>query len=301
MVSRVEKNKKERNKIIRKEKIKSTTSIAKIILRIVLIVLVMAGIVYVSGRYIGTLGLMVKEYSLEYDNLPENFYGLKVIHISDINFNNKDVTMKKVKKLVKKVNEIRPDIIVFTGSLLNVDITNDEAKSLIYSLNEMEAKLGKYTVFGDNDDDKSKTILKDSGFIDLSNNYDLIYDKDYKPILINGISSDQAMDIPKSFAYFDSENAQEDIFTITLMHKPDNIDKVLAFHDTDLVLAGHSLNGLVKLPMLGGVFTYNGSRKYFKEYTRVNDTDLFISGGVGTRQFTYRLFNHPSINLYRLR
>jgi len=301
MVSRVERNKKERNKIIRKEKIKSTTNIAKIILRVMMIVIFIGALVYVSGRYIGTLGLMVKEYSLEYDNLPDNFYGLKVIHISDINYNRKDVTMKKVKKLVKKVNEIRPDIIVFTGSLVNGNITNEEATNLAYSLNEMEAKLGKYVVFGDNDMDRSKTILKDGGFIDLSNNYDLIYDKDYQPILINGISSDQDMDVAKSFAYFDSENAQEDIFTITLMHKPDNIDEVLAFHDTDLALAGHSLNGLVKLPILGGVFTYNGSRKYFKEYTQINDTDLYISGGIGTRQFTYRLFNHPSINLYRLR
>ena len=36
-------------------------------------------------------------------------------------------------------------------------------------------------------------------------------------------------------------------------------------------------------------------------YYRINNTDLYVSSGVGTRKYPYRLFNHPSINLFRLK
>ena len=81
------------------------------------------------------------------------------------------------------------------------------------------------------------------------------------------------------------------------MHEPDNIKYT---SDFDLVLAGHSHNGQVKLPYIGAIFTPNGSKKYYDEYYKVNKSDLYISGGLGSSILNLRFFNKPSINLYRI-
>ena len=44
-----------------------------------------------------------------------------------------------------------------------------------------------------------------------------------------------------------------------------------------------------------------GAKKYFSPYYKINDTELYISGGLGNKDYEFRLFNHPSINFYRLR
>ncbi len=299
MVSRIEKNKKQRFDIAKEEHIKKTKNMTIKIGKIILILLIIFGISYGILRYVGNMGLIVKEYSLKYDNLPDNFYGLKIVQVSDINYDEKTTDLKKVKQLVKKINSLRPDIIIFTGDLVYGDITNEEVVDLEKELNKLDAVLGKYAVFGE-DDDTSHIIIKNAGFIDINNNYDLIYKDKYSPILIVGFNSDN-LNLEDAFSYFNDENANQDIFTIAIMHKPDIIDEVLNYHPVNLAMAGHSLNGLIKLPKVGGIFTYDGSKKYFDSYYKIDDTDFYISGGVGTRDYPYRLFNHPSINLYRLK
>ena len=297
--SRIERNKKQRFDIAKEEHIKKTKNITKILAKLFLILLLIFGFIFVSCRYIGNMGLLVKEYSLEYDNLPDSFYGLKIIQISDINYNKDTMPMKKFKYLIDKVNSLKPDIIIFTGNLVYGDVSNEELHELEENLIKLEATLGKYAVFGD-DVDTIKILVKNSGFLDLENSYDLIYRDSYSPILITGVD-DKETNLDKTFAYFNEENANKDIFTISIMHKPDVIDKVLSYNSVDLAMAGHSLNGLIKIPKIGGVFTWDGCKKYFNSYYRIDNTDFYISSGIGVREFPYRLFNHPSINLYRLK
>ena len=300
MVStRVEKNKLQRKNIAKEEHIENTKEVSKKLFKVFLILFIIFGSIYVICRYIGTSGLIVKEYSLEYDNLPDSFYGLKIIQISDVNYNKKTMNMKKVERMIDKVNSIRPDIIIFTGNLIYGDATLEELTSLEELFNNLDASLGKYAVFGD-DNDQAKIIMKNSGFIDLENTYDLIYKDEYKPILITGINSDYP-DYDEMFSYFDSENANNDIFTISIMHKPDSIDGILDYHPVDLAMAGYSLNGLIQLPKVGGLFLKDGCRNYYDSYYKINETDFYISSGLGTRELPYRLFNHPSINLYRIK
>mgnify|MGYP003298890046 CR=1 FL=1 len=82
--SRLEKNKKQRKDIAKEENLKKTKNATKIVFKIFIILLIVFGTIFISCRYIGTAGLFVKEYGLDYDNLPDNFYGLKIIQISDI-------------------------------------------------------------------------------------------------------------------------------------------------------------------------------------------------------------------------
>ena len=90
-----------------------------------------------------------------------------------------------------------------------------------------------------------------------------------------------------------------DLYKILLIHEPDYINNI-DYSNFNLILAGHSHNGQVKLPFVGGIILPNGAKKYYKEYYKLNNTDLYISSGIGTSQISFRLFNRPSINFYRL-
>ena len=60
----------------------------------------------------------VNEKEIYVDNLPDSFKGFKILQFSDLLIsNNRD--FKKLKKVVKQINELKPDIIVFTGDLIN--------------------------------------------------------------------------------------------------------------------------------------------------------------------------------------
>ena len=52
--------------------------------------------------------------------------------------------------------------------------------------------------------------------------------------------------------------------------------------------------------LCGFSLSYCIAKKYYKEYYKVNNTDMYISNGLGTTIMNLRLFNKPSISLYRL-
>ena len=90
------------------------------------------------------------------------------------------------------------------------------------------------------------------------------------------------------------------IIFIVLTHYPDYIDTI-ANYNVDLVLAGHSLLGQIRIPFFGGVIKKDNATKYLDSYYMVNNTKIFVSAGLGTdNNFKFRLFNKPTINLYRL-
>ena len=91
-------------------------------------------------------------------------------------------------------------------------------------------------------------------------------------------------------------------FIIVLVHD----GKTIRFldestYEVDLVLGGHSLNGSIVIPYYGGIFIDDGAYKYYQEHYSKGITDIYISSGVGTNKYPYRIFNKPSFNLYRLK
>lgn len=304
MVSRTEKNKSKRQKIVKEENKEKRNKIISASFKVILVLAILIGCAFVTLRYVGNAGIVVKEESLIYSNLPINFHGVKIIQFTDLHYGT-TVDTNKLKTLVKKINEIEPDLIIFTGDLVDrhYAISKEEQQEVKTLLNEMKASLGKYAVEGNHDKNNFNNIMKDTDFIILDNNYDLIYNKDYTPILITGIGSStlKNMDIDKAFQYFKEEGALQDIFVISLMHEPDNLDAILEQYKVDLALAGHSHNGQVRLPFAPALVKVDGAKKYYEEKYVINDTKLFISGGIGTSNYPFRLFNHPSINFIRLR
>ena len=83
------------------------------------------------------------------------------------------------------------------------------------------------------------------------------------------------------------------------MHKPDTFDDIKQYN-FNLVLAGHSHNGQIRLPIYGAILTPKGAKKYYKPHYKIDNTDMYISSGIGNTVIDYRLFNRPSFNIYRL-
>lgn len=268
----------------------------------IIVVIILSVILGLWGRFIGATGLIIKEYTVKSD-IPKNFDGLKVVHISDLHYG-RTTFEKELNNLVNKVNMLKPDIVVLTGDTLDkhLDMKENDKNIVIKYLNKIEAKLGKYMVNGNHDLDKKYfgEIASDGGFKYLENSYELIYFEGYEPIVIAGVTSAfDEIDINEKLSDYGNYIKDNTVkYKILLTHEPDVVLDLK--YDFDLILAGHSHNGQIRLPLVGAVVLPDKSRKYFDEHYNVNGSELFISSGVGTSGVPFRLLNKPSINFYRI-
>lgn len=275
----------------------------KKVIIISIIIVAIITIILLYARFIGTSGLKINEYKITNPNITNKYHGLKVVHLTDIHYGT-TINEKKLKYLVEQINFINPDIVVLTGDLLDetVEYNKDE---IINNLKEIKAKLGKYAISGNHDYpiENYNSIIKESGFTNLDNTYELIYNNTNQPIIISGISSNliDTTDLntkTEKFNEYISTNGKP-IYSILLIHEPDYIDN-LDLNNYDLVLAGHSHNGQINIPLLKKLYLPVGSDKYIDGHYNINNTDIFVSNGIGTSGVKFRLFSKPSFNFYRI-
>ncbi len=284
----------------------------KILWGIGIFILIISGII-LYARFIGTSGLYVKEYKVTNSSIPDSFYGTKIVQISDIHYG-RTIKKQELQNMVDKVNQLKPDIIVLTGDLIDKDtmLTDKMATVISDILKQLTASIGKYAITGNHDYkfDKWATIISDSGFMNLNDRYDIIYNNSTKPIFLGGLSTntyqkektlEEKIKVMNDYFATRTEENQNSFpdYKILIMHEPDYVEEVNP-ENYDLILAGHSHDGQVKLPGIGAVILPNGAKKYHKNYYNLNGTDFYISSGIGTSRYNFRLFNRPSINLYRL-
>lgn len=259
-----------------------------IILSIILLLLYM--------RFISTSGIKVREYTIK-DNKLSSFYGLKVVHFTDLHYG-MSVDEEKLSYLVEKINKTKPDVVVFTGDLVDrhTSVTNKLSNTLSKYLSSINATYGKYYVKGNHDkvNNSYDLIMSNSGFKSLNGNYEVIYSKDNKTLFIGGMNIDESI----SNDIIENINLNDYDYKIFLMHYPDELDNILKYN-FDLVLSGHSHNGQVRLPVIGKIITPDMAKKYYDPYYKVDNTNLYISGGIGNSVLNFRFFNKPSFNLYR--
>lgn len=249
------------------------------------------------GFTIGVKGLKVKEYTVIDKNLPNSFYGLKIVHFSDLHYG-RTIDKNNIKKIINKINNIRPDIVVFTGDLVDRDTKmNSNIKNvLIENLSKIKSTYGNYFVSGNHDfvNKNFYEIMENSNFKNLEYNIENIYiNKEFISLL--GIPTSINEEINTSFL----EDLKLSKYNIFLMHEPDNY-KYIKNNKFNLILAGHSHNGQVRLPIIGKIITPKGAKIYYDEFYKIDSSNFFISSGIGTSVLDIRLFNRPSINFYRL-
>ena len=285
-------------------------------LKPLIIVFVIFILILLYSRFIATNGLNIKEYKVVNEQITDSYHGLKVVHFSDLHYNS-TIHEKELKVLVDKVNELKPDIIVYTGDLFTEKKSYDK-DILINYLSKLEAKLGKYYVSGNHDTPMNdyQEIMNASGFKNMDNDYTLIYNESRQAILLSGISTcfegnsnknksgmpecDMGIKTAKVDSYLaDTKEEGKPIYSILLMHEPDFVDNI-NLNNYDLVLSGHSHGGQVRLPIIGKIYTPIGSKKYYDAHYTFNNTELYISSGIGNSGLNLRFFNHPSFNFYRI-
>ena len=275
------------------------------IISIILFIILLISLLFLYAKYVGIKGLIVKEYRIESNILTSNFSGIKIVHFSDLIYKS-TVDKNDVKELISRINELKPDIVVFTGDLVNKNkkYKNEDIEFLEEQLLNIEATIGKYAIYGDADYsfEDYKTIMEKAKFNILNNSYDEIFYKNNDSMFIVGLpsSSKEEVKFEEAFSFYKEDEKRK--YIMVLAHDGKTI-KLLddTTYEVDLVLGGHSLNGSVVVPYYGGVFLDDLADKYYQEHYSKGITDIYISSGIGTNKYSYRIFNKPSINLYRLK
>ena len=116
-----------------------------IVLKKVLIaMIILLSFVLIDGFFINPNGFKIIEKMIYVDNLPESFEDFKILQISDLLISNKK-DISRLKNIKTKTNERKPDIIVFTGDLINSknDLTDNDINDIIEILKSLECNLYK--------------------------------------------------------------------------------------------------------------------------------------------------------------
>lgn len=289
-------------KITKKENPQPEKKEHPLLKKILFIIVSLIIIITLYATLIGTKIIDIKEYKVESTILPESFHGLKIVQFSDIHYGT-SINKKQLDNIVNKINELKPDIIIFTGDLIdkNITPTEDIKNELIESLNNLECSLYKYAIYGNEDllNDSYKEIITTSNFTLLENSSTLLYYKDTTPIEITGYNPIETSPNYTILTNLLDDQDTTNYYKIVLTHEPDSVDKFINYNP-NLILSGHTLGGTIKLPFLKPLFLPENTNNYYEDYYKLKEADFYISNGLGTSGINGRLFNHPSISLYRL-
>jgi len=230
---------------------------------------------------------------------------LRLLHLSDFHV---ERLTRREEKVLKWINELRPDLIVYTGDLLNFSFLDDERAraDCVQLLSQLHAPLGVYAVPGTpliDTPDVQAAIYPCVPHIRLLKN-EAIEIEGYPQIRIIGLTCthDPVLDAPK----LDRAHAAvpPEKYTLLLYHSPD-LMPAASHAGIDLYLCGHTHGGQIRLPLWGAVVT---SSKYGKRYEmgryQEGNTTLYVSRGIGLEGKgapRMRFLCPPEIELFELR
>ncbi len=121
-----------------------------------------ASIIGIWPRFIEPRLLITSHREIPIGHLPRELEGLKITQISDLHFS-KDTPQSFLDRISKKVQNLRSDLIVFTGDLLTYSVL-EEPERLVAFLKTLQAPLGSYAIFGNHDYSEYVSLGKDGRF-----------------------------------------------------------------------------------------------------------------------------------------
>ena len=245
--------------------------------------------------------IQVEKISIEIENLPESFNGIKIVHLTDFHSSDFGEREKRVLEILKNLN---PDFVFITGDLI------DHSTKNLNSCQEFWQELGNqhqgkvFGVLGNHehwlgspDVVAIKKLLEKSGISILNNeNRKIFQDNNY--IYLLGVDDPDSEKDDLSKAIIDTE---ENIPKILLAHSPDIIDN-LRKEKVDLILTGHTHGGQVVIPFIRPFWTPTKNRgKYASGLFKVNDALLYVNRGIGTAAIPIRFNCPPEIAVIELK
>ena len=276
---------------------------------IFIIIIVMAVIIAIGVfLYLQNNIIDITKYNLKYDKADEP---IRIVQLSDLH-------SKPFKKVLKKIDEIKPDIICITGDYIN-DREKNKKKMLKYA-KALVAKAKVYYITGNHERrlenfDELMDELSKVGFIVLLNRVSVYYYKGFE-IDFLGLDENQAnfddykarkkgtFEYKNMSPYFKQLNELGG-YKIVLSHYPENFEGVKEMnysqYDFDLQLSGHAHGGQFCLPFIGPVYSPGqGLKPKYAKGSFGNRPKLIVSRGLGNAEFPFRLFNHPEINVINI-
>jgi predicted MPP superfamily phosphohydrolase len=259
----------------------------------------------------------VNRLRLKFDTLPESFKGLKIVHISDIHsgsFTDKNAVQKGIDKILKE----KPDLILFTG-----DLVNDRASEMTEYMevfSQLKAPMGVYSVLGNHDYgdyvawesreakkenlERLKEVHRELGWRLLMNEH-VVLEKEADKIALLGIENWSGKGNfgrygKMELAHPGTENYP---FKILMSHDPSHWDAEVrkTYPDIDLMLSGHTHGMQFGLEVPG--FKWSPVQYFYKQWAGLYETDkqkLYVNRGYGFIGYPGRVGILPEISVIEL-
>lgn len=252
--------------------------------------------------------LVIRETTLVSAALPPAFEGYRIAHLSDLHVGTYGSDTTYLSRLVDRVDGLHPDLIVFTGDLVN--LSSDELDPFLGVLSRLRAPDGVYSVLGNHDYctyrrlDRPHEAARDHavlidheramGWNLLLNEHRMLH-RGRDSIALIGVENDSRPpfpsrgDLPRAL-----RSVPKGVFQILLSHDPSHWRReVLPASDIQLTLSGHTHAMQLK------VGRFSPSRWSYPEWGglyREGDRQLFVSLGLGGA-IPFRFGAWPEIDL----
>jgi predicted MPP superfamily phosphohydrolase len=240
--------------------------------------------------------LSIEHRPIHLRRLPRAFDGLRVVHLSDVHhsaFTSRD----QVSRAVETANRLKPDIIALTGDYISHD--RSFAAPCAELLGRLRARYGVYAVLGNHDHWTDAALITDlfrAEGINVLINQGLRFEHRNAAFWLAGVDDTMVGLEDLSLALAGS---CDDEMKLLLAHNPIILRRA-ARAGVDLVLSGHTHGGQVALRPERGA-RGRPRRRMLQGLGRQDDTQIYVTRGVGTVILPVRYGCPPEVSLLELR
>ena len=206
---------------------------------------------------------------------------IRILHFTDLHYKGEKASLES---LIDLINELKPEIVCFTGDILEKPEYLDGALDGISKI-----KAPVYGIPGNHDYwsginlSKVEKCFQGTGGAWLPNKSITLPNKN---ITISGVTAMESSPPP---------NPNPRTKQILLTHYPAYVEKLKTKYD--LILAGHSHGGQVRIPFFGALITPNDTGKYEKGLYETPAGPLYVNPGIGYFMVPVRFFCPPELTL----
>ncbi|MGE6631184.1 metallophosphoesterase [Bacillus sp. NPDC077027] len=255
---------------------------------------------YGYARYIEPHTFESVYLTIKDSQLPKAFHNFKIAQFSDIHLSD-SFTEKDIRKVIEQINAENPDIIVFTGDLVDFQSSiNEHDKAKAY-LKDLQARHAKIAICGNHDYgsfgiDLYEETMMACGFTLYKNAvFHLEIDKERIQI---ATLDDLMMSVP-NYELIKRE-VSPSLFTMLLVHEPDAALELKQV-PINLQLSGHTHGGQVQLPFYGPILTAPFGVTYIEGLYKMENKRIYVNRGLGTTRLPLRFLAKPELTFFTLK
>ncbi|MCY9203399.1 metallophosphoesterase [Bacillus atrophaeus] len=263
--------------------------------------LLTAGGGYGYARYLEPQMMVTVKQTIKSPLLAGGLDQFKIVQFSDTHLS-EEFSLKDLEKTVLHINDLHPDLIVFTGDLIDKPHIYQDHYPALQTLKKLSAPFGKLCVFGNHDHGgygsaAYENLMKAAGFEVFRNGLKTIKLLDGSQLDIAAL--DDLM-LGKPDYKGTLSNLRDDVFAILLVHEPDAALKAKAY-PVNLQLSGHTHGGQIQLPFYGPLITPPYGKIYTDGMYKVDGMQVYVNRGLGTTRLPLRFLAKPEITIFVLR